>query len=79
MNKFYEVRFYTKKGGEKSWVIHVEAKTAKHAKEIAIIKWGCDRCFCGMHQFGLKVRLLKADEEFCQHYFTVIGKGCFNN
>jgi hypothetical protein len=36
MSKYYEVRFYTKKGGEQSWIIHVEAKTAKEAKEIAI-------------------------------------------
>lgn len=49
MSKYYEVCFYTKKGGEKSWIIHVEAKTAKEAKEIAIHKWACDRRFSGMH------------------------------
>ena len=47
MSKYYEVRFYTKKGGEQSWIIHVEAKTAKEAKEIAIHKWACDRRFSG--------------------------------
>ena len=50
MSKYYEVRFYTKKGGEQSWIIHVEAQTAKEAKEIAIHKWACDRRFSGMHQ-----------------------------
>ena len=79
MSKYYEVRFYTKKGGEQSWIIHVEAKTAKEAKEIAIHKWACDRRFSGMHQFGIKVRLLKADEEFRWHYFSLIGEGCFNS
>ena len=38
MSKYYEVRFYTKKGGEQSWIIHVEAKTAKEAKEIDMKK-----------------------------------------
>jgi hypothetical protein len=38
-----------------------------------------DRRFSGMHQFGIKVRLLKADEEFRWHYFAVIGEGCFNS
>lgn len=33
MSKYYEVRFYTKKGGDRSWIIHVEAKTAKEAKK----------------------------------------------
>lgn len=79
MSKYYEVCFYTKKGGEKSWIIHVEAKTAKEAKEIAIHKWACDRRFSGMHQFGINVRLLKADEEFRWHYFALIGEGCFNS
>lgn len=73
MGKFYEVRFYTKKGGEQRWVIHVEAKTAQEAKEIVLHKWASDRRFEGMHQFGIKVRLLKADEEFRWHYFALCG------
>ena len=79
MSKCYEVRFYTKKGREQSWIIHVEAKNAKEAKEIAIHEWACDRRFSGMHQFGIKVRLLKADEEFRRYYFAVIEEGCFNS
>lgn len=71
MSKYYEVRFYTKKGGEKSWIIHVEAKTAKEAKEIAIHKWACDRRFSGMHQFGIKVRLLKADEKLMKNFVGI--------
>ena len=71
MSKYYEVRFYTKKGGEQSWIIHVEAKNAKNAKEIAINRWAGDRRFSGMHQFGLKARLLKDDEEFRWHYFAL--------
>ena len=79
MSKYYAVRFYTKKGGNQSWIIHVEAKNAKEAKEIAIDKWARDRRFSGMHQFGITVRLLKADEVFCWHYFALIGEGCFNS
>ncbi len=80
MSKYYEVRFYTKKGGEKSWIIHVEAKKPpKKPKKLQFINGLCDRRFSGMHQFGIKVRLLKADEEFRWHYFALIGEGCFNS
>ena len=71
MAKYYEVSFYTKKGGEQCWVIHIEATTAKEAKEIAIHKWSSDRRFSGMHQFGIKARLLRYDEEFRWHYFAL--------
>ena len=37
MSKYYEVRFYTKKGGEKSWIIHVEAKPPKKPKKLQFI------------------------------------------
>ena len=74
MNKFYEISFVTKKGGEQKWKIHIAAKTAKEAKETAILAWEKDNRLNKMHQFAIKTRLLKDNEEFKWHYFTIFYK-----
>lgn len=71
MSKFYEVTFLTKKGGEKEWVIHIEAENAKEAKNKAKDMWNADKAKSGKHMFNVKVRVLKATEEFLYHYFKV--------
>ena len=70
MNKFYEVNFLTKKGGEKEWIIHIVAANAKEAKAKAKEMWSTDSKKSGMHMFDISVRLLKDTEEFSSHYFT---------
>lgn len=69
MNKYYEIRFYTKKGEERNWIIHIEAKNKKEALKIATQKWISDKKLNGMHRFRIEARLLKDNEEFLHHYF----------
>lgn len=69
MNKYYEIRFYTKKGEERNWIIHIEAKNKKEALKIATQKWVSDKKLSDMHRFRIQARLLKDDEEFLYHYF----------
>lgn len=70
--KFYEIRFITKKGGFKKWVIHIEANTAKEAKEKMLQMWGTDRRFDGMHTFSIDVHKLPDTDEFKYHYFALV-------
>ena len=72
MGKFYEISFWTKKGSEQKWKIHVEAKNAKEAKEAAALTWENDNRLNGMHRFAINIRVLKDNEEFKWHYFTKI-------
>ena len=74
MKKYYEIRFDTKKGLYKSWVIHIEANTANEAKEICSDMWNRDKRLCDMHRFHVTVRCLKETEEFKYHYFSVCGR-----
>lgn len=74
MKNCYEVRFDTKKGFPKSWVIHVEATTAKEAKEMVSEMWSKDSRIGGMHRFHVQVRKLKDTEEFKYNYFVICGK-----
>lgn len=73
MKKCYEVRFDTKKGFPKSWVIHVEATTAKEAKEMVFKMWNNDSRLNDMHMFHVQVKKLKDTEEFKYHYFAICG------
>ena len=73
MSKFYEVDFYTKKGGLAHWVVHVEDNTAKEAKEKAKSMWENDKRLKDIHMFNITVRKLKDDEEFKYHYFVIRG------
>lgn len=68
---FYEINFITKKGGEKRWVIHIEAKNLKEAKEKMLHLWATDRRFSGMHAFQIEARRFKDTEEFKFHYFAL--------
>ena len=72
--KFYEITFDTKKGYPKSWVLHIEANTAKEAKEKASSMWARDSRLNGMHMFHVNVRPLKDTEEFRWHYFAICGE-----
>ena len=68
--KFYEFSFLTKKGGEQWWKIHIEAANAKEAKQTMLHMWALDRALAPMHQFDVKSRVLRPDEEFLYHYFV---------
>lgn len=73
MKKLYKVLFYTKKNGENTWRADVEANSVADAKSILQEMW--ERDGNTMHMFGIKVRLLKPDEEFLLHTPRVIFRG----
>ena len=66
MKSCYEITFDTKKGGLRSWVIHIEANTRKEAKAIAEENWSKHHA---SHMFHVSVRRLRDDEEFLWHWF----------
>lgn len=66
----YEITFATKKGGEKHWVIHVEASQANAALIKMRAMWRTDNTLCKMHQFHVQIRKLNDTEEFLYHYFV---------
>lgn len=66
IKSIYEITFLTKKGGEKSWIINVEASTAKEAKAQAMEMWYKDHT---AHAFDVQVRKLKDTEEALYNYF----------
>lgn len=70
--KYYEVKFDTKKGNPKSWIIHVAADSRKDAIQCAKMMWAGDDRLNGMHMFHITVRMLKDTEEFKYHYFTAM-------
>ena len=71
---YYEITFITKKGGEKHWIIHIEAGQTAAAKIKMESMWRSDSRFSDMHQFGIKVRRLRDTEEFKYHYFALNGE-----
>lgn len=60
MKKTYEVKFLTKRGGERWWVFFAEADNAKMAHCIAEEAWYSKR---EAHMFNIKVRVAKLDGE----------------
>ena len=74
MPNLYEITFDTKKGCPKSWILHIEAGTAKEAKEKAALMWSSDSRLNDMHMFHVNVRPLNETEEFLWHYFAICGE-----
>lgn len=58
--KTYEVKFLTKRGGERWWVFYAEADNAKVARCIAEEAWQSKH---EAHMFNIKVRVAKLDVE----------------
>lgn len=74
MKNLYEVRFDTKKGYPKSWVVHVEADNREEAVRNVKTMWEKDSRLNDMHMFHISVRRLKDTEEFKYHYFAICGE-----
>lgn len=70
----YEIRFDTKKGHPKKWVLHIEAATARDARAKAEEMWSKDKRMNDMHMFHISVRKLRDTEEFRWHYFAICGE-----
>lgn len=70
MNNLYEITFDTKKGGCSSWIVNVEAKNLKEAKQKAEEMW---RAWNTKHMFHIKARRLKDNEEFLYYWFKEIS------
>lgn len=69
--KTYEVKFLTKRGGERWWVFYTEADNAKVARCIAEEAWQIKR---EAHMFNIKVRVAKLDGEIeCGKFMGVKG------
>lgn len=60
MKKTYEVKFLTKRGGERWWVFYAEADNAKVARHVAEEAWYSKR---EAHMFDIKVHVAKPDGE----------------
>ena len=60
MGYIYEVRFVTKKGGEKSWAIQVNATSQKDAIEQAKQVWYADH---SEHMFTISAKKLKFESD----------------
>jgi hypothetical protein len=58
MKKTYEVKFLTKRGGERWWVFYTEADNAKVARCIVEEAWQSKH---EAHMFNIKVRVAKLD------------------
>ncbi len=74
MKSYYEVRFDTKKGFPKSWVIHIEATAAKEAKKLVSEMWSKDSRMSDMHMFHVNVRKLEDAKKCKYHYFAICGE-----
>ncbi len=70
--KLYRVKFVTKVGGWRSWVIDIEANTAKEARAKTEQMW---YEHSKAHVFNIEVRLLKDTEEFLYNYFAERARG----
>jgi len=62
----YRITFLKKKGGRKHYVIDIEARTAKLAKEKVKELWEKER---SCHMFDVKVRRLGDSEKALYHGF----------
>ena len=60
MKKTYEVKFLTKRGGERWWVFYVEEHSAKMARYAAEEAWQSKH---EAHMFNIKVHVAKLDGE----------------
>ena len=67
MKNLYRVTFLTKKGGDQSWVIDIEAVNIIEATQKAKDMWKSSA-----HMFNIKTRRLKDTEEFLYNYFKKV-------
>lgn len=72
--KYYEVKFHTKKGYPKNWIVNIEADNKKDAIRYAKVMWEEDSRLNDMHMFHVSARRLKDTEEFKYHYFAICGE-----
>ena len=71
--KYYEVKFNTKKGYPKNWIVNIEANNKKDAIYYAKMMWEEDNRLSDMHMFHITARKLKETEEFKYQYFAICG------
>ena len=75
MSNCYEIRFYTTKYADYSWVIQLFAENAEDAKEIVVQRWANDSLYGRFHQFGLSVRPFTFKGQLQYPEFTVFATG----
>lgn len=68
----YEIRFTTKRGGERHWVKHVDADNAREARKIAEDRWNAIHRATKPHMFGVTVRLATPGLDVIYRVFTEV-------